>query len=134
MDHVIPDSHYPYYYLKLADPYLGGYGGGEMISVWAVVGLLLLSVCSGVATAVVMILLGVQGVMVALTKRLETVEISQENLDRRLTTEVKARAAGKAVEARTEAKSLLEVASHRLLEEQRPAAPWRPSVVGLIRR
>lgn len=105
-----------------------------MISVWAVVGLLLLSVCSGIVTAVVMILLGVQGVMVALQKRLETVEISQENLDRRLTTEVKTRAAGKAVEARQEAKSLVEVASSRLLEEGRPAASHRPSVVHLIGR
>jgi len=105
-----------------------------MISVWWVVGLLLLSVCSGVVTAVLMILLGVQGVMVALQKRLETVEISQENLDRRLTTEVKARAAGKGVEARTEAKSLLELASSRLIEGQLPAAPGRPTVVHLLRR
>jgi len=105
-----------------------------MISVWWVVGLLLLSVCSGVVTAVVMILLGVQGVMVALQKRLETVEISQENLDRRLTTEVKARAAGKAVEARGEAKTLVEVASSRLMAEQLPAAPVRPSAIHLLRR
>jgi len=105
-----------------------------MISVWAVVGLLLLSVCSGVATAVVMILLGVQGVMVALTKRLETVEISQENLDRRLTTEVKARAAVKGVEARQDAKSLIDVASSRLLQERVPATAARPSAVHLLRR
>lgn len=105
-----------------------------MISVWGVVGLLLLSVCSGVATAVVMILLGVQGVMVALTKRLETVEISQENLDRRLTTEVKARAAGKAVEARQETRTLAEVASARLMQGQHPVMPARPTVVHLLRR
>jgi len=105
-----------------------------LISVWATVGLLLLSVCSGVATAVVMILLGVQGVMVALTKRLETVEISQENLDRRLTTEVKARAAVKGVEARQEAKTLVEVASSRLMGERLPATPARPTAVHLLRR
>ena len=105
-----------------------------MISVWAVVGLLLLSVCSGIVTAVVMILLGVQGVMVALQKRLETVEISQENLDRRLTTEVKARAAVKGVEAREEAKTLVEVASSRLIGERLPAAAARPSAVHLLRR
>ena len=105
-----------------------------MISVWWVVGLLLLSVCSGVITAVVMILLGVQGVMVALQKRLETVEISQENLDRRLTTEVKARAAGKSVAARTEAKTLLEVASSHLVGEHVPATPARPSAIHLLRR
>jgi len=105
-----------------------------MISVWSVVGLLLLSVCSGLVTAVAMIVLGVQGVMVALTKRLESVEISQENLDRRLTTEVKARAAVKGVEARTEAKSLVEVASARLIGEQLPVTPLRPSAVHLLRR
>lgn len=104
-----------------------------MISVWAVVGLLLLSVCSGLATAVLMVLLGVQGVMVAFKKRLEAVEISQENLDRRLTTEVKARAAVKGVEARTEARSLAEVASSRLREEGPPRAPGRPSILNLIR-
>jgi len=105
-----------------------------MISVWGVVGLLLLSVCSGVVTAVVMILLGVQGVMVALQKRLETVEISQENLDRRLTTEVKARAGARGVEARTDARSLVEVASARLIGEQLPATPARPSAIHLLRR
>lgn len=105
-----------------------------MISAWAVVGLLVLSVASGVATAVVMILLGVQGVMVALTKRLETLEISQENLDRRLTTEVKARAGSKGVEARQEAKSVEEQARIRLAGESSPAVPRRPSAVHLIRR
>lgn len=105
-----------------------------MISVWAVIGLLVLSVCSGVATAVVMILLGVQGVMVALQKRLETVEISQENLDRRLTTEVKARAGVKGVEARQKAKSVEEQARVRLAAESGPTASARPSVVPLLRR
>lgn len=105
-----------------------------MISVWAVVGLLLLSVCSGLATAVLMVLLGVQGVMVAFKKRLEAVEIGLENVDRRLTTEVKARAAVKGVEARTEARTLAEVASQRLIEEGHPAASARPSIISLIRR
>jgi len=105
-----------------------------MISVWSVIGLLLLSVCSGVATAVVMILLGVQGVMVALTKRLEGVEISQENLDRRLTTEVKARAAVKGVEARQEAKSVEEQARIHLATESAPSGHRRPSIFDLGRR
>lgn len=105
-----------------------------MISVWWVVGLLLLSVCAGAATAVVMVLLGVQGVMVAFKKRLESLEIAQENVDRRLTTEVKARAGAKGVEARTEAKSLLEVASSRLSEEGPSRGSARPSVIHLIRR
>lgn len=103
-----------------------------MISVWAVIGLLVLSVCSGVATAVVMILLGVQGVMVALTKRLESVEISAENLDRRLTTEVKARAAVKGVEARVERKSVEDEARVRLAEETAPRKPGRPSIFNLV--
>jgi len=105
-----------------------------MISVWWVVGLLVLSLCTGLATAVLMVVLGVQGVMVALKKRLESVETAQENLDRRLTTEVKARAGAKGVEARTEAKTLLEVAGHRLSEEGHSAAPGRPSILSLIRR
>ena len=105
-----------------------------MISVWWVVGLLLLSLCTGLATAVLMVVLGVQGVMVALKKRLESVEIGQENLDRRLTTEVKARAGAKGVEAREDARSLAQVASDRLLEEGRPAASGRPSIISLIRR
>lgn len=105
-----------------------------MISIWAVVGLLVLSVCSGVATAVVMILLGVQGVMIALQKRLETTEISVENLDRRLTTEVKARAALKGVEAREERKSVEDEARVRLAAESGPTVPRRPSVLNIIRR
>jgi len=103
-----------------------------MISAWAVVGLLVLSVCSGVATAVVMILLGVQGVMVALTKRLEATEISVENLDRRLNTEVKARAAVKGVEARQERKSVEDEARVRLAAESEPSSPGRPSIFNLV--
>lgn len=103
-----------------------------MISTWAVVGLLLLSVCSGVATAVIMILLGVQGVMVALTKRLEIAEISVENLDRRLTTEVKARAAVKGVEARQEKKSVEDEARVHLSRETTPASSGRPSILTLM--
>ena len=105
-----------------------------MISIWATVGLLVLSVCSGVAAAVVMILVGVQGVMVALTKRLETVEISQENLDRRLTTEVKARAAVKGVEARQERKSVEDEARVRLATESPPPGSGRPSILALMRK
>jgi hypothetical protein len=105
-----------------------------MISVWWVIGLLVFSALCGVVTAGVMILLGVQGVMVALTKRLEIVEISVENVDRRLTTEVKARAAVKGVEARTEARTLTQVASDRLLEEGRSAPTGRPSIISMVRR
>jgi len=103
-----------------------------MISVWWVVGLLVLSALSGVVTAGVMILLGVQGVMVALTKRLEIAEISVENLDRRLTTEVKARAAVKAVEARVERKSVEDEARVRLAAESAPTKPGRPSIFTLM--
>ena len=105
-----------------------------MISIWSVVGLLLLSVCSGVVSAVVMVFLGVQGVMMALQKRVEAVEISQENLDRRLTTEVKARAGLKGVEARQETKSVEEQARVRLADELAPTGSGRPSIISLMRR
>lgn len=105
-----------------------------MISIWAVIGLLLLSVCSGVASAGVMVLLGVKGVMLALTKRLEGVEASLENLDRRLTTEVKVRAAVKGVEARQEAKSVDEQARIHLAAESAPRGSRRPSVLDVGRR
>lgn len=105
-----------------------------MISVWWVVGLLVLSLCTGLATAVLMVVLGVQGVMLALKKRLESVETAQENLDRRLTTEVKARAAVKGVEARTDARTLAQVASERLHEQAHSPPKGRPSIIQLIRR
>ena len=105
-----------------------------MISIWSVIGLLVLSVLSGLACAVLMVLLGVQGVLLALRKRLEGLEIGLENVERRLTTEVKARASVKGVEARTEAKTLLEVASSHLSEEGHSARPGRPSIISLIRR
>lgn len=105
-----------------------------MISVWWVVALLFLSVCSGVVSAGVMVLLGVQGVLIALKKRLESLEISVENLDRRLTTEVKTRAAVKGVEARQEAKSVDEQARTRLATEAAPTGSGRPSIFELMRR
>jgi len=105
-----------------------------MISVWWVIGLLVLSALSGVATAVVMVVLGVQGVMSALQTRVEGVEISQENLDRRLTTEVKARAAVKGVEARQEAKSVEEQARVRLATEDGATGAVRPTIFNLGRR
>ena len=105
-----------------------------MISVWTVIGLLVLSVVSGVFTGVAVAIVGGMGVVTALRKRLENVEISQENLDRRLTTEVKARAAVKGVEARQEAKSVEEQARVRLATESAPTGPGRPSIISLIRR
>lgn len=105
-----------------------------MVSIWTVIGLLVLSACTGMATAVVLVVMGVQGVMVALKERLESVETSLENVDRRLTTEVKARAGLKAVEARSEAKTVLEQASIRLATESAPTPLRRPTVFDLGRR
>jgi len=105
-----------------------------MISVWWVIGLLVLSALSGVATAVVMVVLGVQGVMAAMQKRVESVEITQENLERRLTTEVKARAAVKGVEARQEAKSVQDEARVRLATENAPTGALRPTILNIARR
>lgn len=105
-----------------------------MVSVWWIVGLLVLSVLSGVATAVFVALIGGVGVMTALRRRIENVEISQENVDRRLTTEVKARASAKGVEARTAAKTLEEDARSRLDLVSVPTGPGRPSPLILMRR
>lgn len=104
-----------------------------MMGVWPIVGLLVLSVVSGMACAGVMVLLGVQGVMVALTKRLEILQIGQENLERRLNTEIKTRAAVKGVEARQEAKSVEEQARVHLARETEPAGSARPSILNLKR-
>lgn len=104
------------------------------MGVWSVVGLLLLSVVSGLACAALMILIGVQGVMVALTKRLDILQIGVDNLDTRFTREVKTRAGQKGVEARQEAKSLDEQARLRLVGESAPRTPGRPSVVNMGRR
>jgi len=105
-----------------------------MLGVWSIIGLLLLSVVSGLACAALMVFVGVQGVMVALTKRLEILQISVEHLDQRFTREVKARAGQKGVEARQEAKSLSEEARVRLVEGTEPKAPARPSVLNIARR
>lgn len=103
-----------------------------MIDIWWLIGALVLSSVTGMVTAVAILFIGGLGVLKALTKRLELVEISQENLDRRLVTEIKARASLKGVEARTVAKSTLQDARDRLSEEGSPARPTRPSV--LMRR
>jgi len=113
----------------------GGVRRGETaLEFWPIVGLLVLSVVSGLACAALMILIGVQGVMVALTKRLEILQISVENIDTRLTREVKTRAGLVGVETRKEAKSLGDEARLRLVEERAPAGPGRPSVLNVGRR
>jgi len=105
-----------------------------MVSIWWLAGALLVSALSGVATAALVLLIGGLGVLTALRKRLELVEISQENLDRRLTTEVKGRASAAGVEARQVAKSVEEEARVRLSQGTAPTPQARPSVVGLVRR
>ena len=100
---------------------------------WSQVGLMMLSVLSGVFTGVAVAVIGGMGVATALRKRLEIVEISQENLDRRLTTEVKSRVSVKGVEARHVAKSIDEEARTRLSGETAPRGSPRPSVVQFLR-
>jgi len=128
---------YPRYSLDIYIFLCGGWGvhrGDFPLGAWPIVGLLLLSVVSGLACAGAMILLGVQGVMVALTKRLEILQISVENLDTRFTREVKTRAGLKGVEAVKEAKSLAEEARIHLVAKSPPTAPARPSVLNIGRR
>lgn len=104
------------------------------MDVWYHVGMMLLSVVSGVATAGFVALIGGMGVMTALRRRIENVEISMENVDRRLTTEVKARGSAKGVEARAVAKTLEEDARGRLNLESAPTRPGRPTPLILYRR
>ncbi len=104
------------------------------ITLWHHLGLMMVAVLAGATTAVAVAVIGGMGVLTALRKRLEMVEISQENLDRRLTTEVKARSSVKAVEARGVAKSLEEQARVLLASESPPYVAVRPTVFNLKRR
>jgi len=113
---------------------LGGIEGGIMISVWWHVALVALSIFSGVAVALALALIGGVGVISALTKRIEGQEIGLENLERRLTTEVKARAGVKGVEARQERKSVEEQARVQLASESLSTGSRRPSIVRLLRK
>jgi len=106
----------------------------ETISVWAHLGLAVLAMCSGIATGAGMALIGGLGVLSAIKKRLEANETDIEAVDRRLTSEVKARAAVKGVEARQEAKSIEDEARVRLAGEKPRSAQGRPSIIQLMRR
>jgi len=104
------------------------------ISVWAHLGLAVLAMCSGIATGAGMALIGGMGVLSALKKRLEANETDLVALERRLTAEIKARAAVKGVAAREVAKSIEDEARVRLAAESSPTGQQRPSVLNLIRR
>ena len=73
---------------------------------WTSLAALVLSVLSGALTAGIVMTIGGVGVLRSLHRRLVLAEERIEDVDTRITSEVKKRAAGMAVEAKTKARSV----------------------------
>ena len=101
-----------------------------MPDTWLFFAFLLVAVLSGAATGVLSLLIGGVGGQWALTRRVKLTEERLEDVNDRITKEVKRRAGEAGVEAR--AKSPKKLAEEHLAAAaiQRPAAT-RPSVVSL---
>ena len=108
-----------------------------MIDLWTFLAFQAISVAAGVTTAVVILVVGGAGGMRALSRRLVISEQRVEDVDARITSEVKKRASGAAQDARTKAKTAEEEVAEVLGTGKgaKPAsvaslARRRPSVVG----
>lgn len=78
---------------------------GAVEILWTALAALVISVLSGVLTAGIVMTIGGVGVLRALHRRLVLTEERIEDVDTRITSEVKKRAAGVALEAKSKAKS-----------------------------
>ena len=104
---------------------------------WTALAALVLSVLSGALTAGIVMTIGGVGVLRSMHRRLVLAEERIEDVDTRITSEVKKRAAGMALEAKTKAKSVQEDVDAALGDKLTaiPAQAFerarrKPSVVG----
>ena len=100
---------------------------------WTALAALVLSVLSGALTAGIVMTIGGVGVLRSMHRRLVLAEERIEDVDTRITSEVKKRAAGRAVEAKAQAKSAQEEVNEALAAGPSSPPPSsgrkRPSVV-----
>lgn len=85
-----------------------------MEALWISIAVLVVSVLSGALTAGIVMAIGGLGVIRGLHRRLSLTEERVEDVNTRITTEVKKRAAGMAVEAKTKVKSAQEEVNEAL--------------------
>lgn len=104
-----------------------------MVDIWSLIGYLTVSAFFGVFTGAACVVIGGVGGLSALARRIGLAEQRVEDVDSRITKEVKTRAAHAAVEARKEAGSAKEVAERWLGEKAGSsggnAQQLRPSVL-----
>ena len=107
---------------------------------WTSLAALVLSVLSGALTAGIVMTIGGVGVLRSMHRRLVLAEERIEDVDTRITSEVKKRAAGMAVEAKMKAKTAQQEVDEALAGGAPPSAPGghsgraRPSVALISRR
>lgn len=112
-----------------------------VVDIWSILAFQLIALVGGVATGAAALLLGGAGSLRVLANRLELLEERQDHTDDRLTSEVKKRAAGVAVEKRSKAATVEEEARQLLIDDARSTKPFsdapragkRPSVMGVVR-
>ena len=95
---------------------------------WTALAALVLSVLSGALTAGIVMTIGGVGVLRSMHRRLVLAEERIEDVDTRITSEVKKRAAGIAVEAKAKAKS-----AQQEVDEALAAGPTSPAASGRAR-
>ena len=105
------------------------------MEIWSFIGYLAISVAAGVFTAGVSVVIGGVGGLSALARRINLTEQRVEDVDKRITREVKTRSAHAAVEARRAAGSAKEIAEEHIRNTNADPAgrAKRPSVVSINR-
>jgi len=103
------------------------------MDIWALLGYLVVSVLAGAFTAGLAVMIGGLGGLSAAVRRIVLVEQRVEDVDGRITKEVKTRAALKAVEAKADQRTAKQIAEEHLANA--PAeSQGRPSILNVIRR
>ena len=103
------------------------------MTIWELLGYLMVSIVSGVVTAAACVVIGGVGGLAVVIRRVNLLEQKVDDTDGRITREVKTRAAHAAVDAKRENLSAKQIAEEHLANKP-PESHGRPTVVNMNRR
>ena len=103
------------------------------MTIWELLGYLMVSIVSGVVTAAACVVIGGVGGLAVVIRRVNLLEQKVDDTDTRITREVKTRAAHAAVDAKAENRSAKQIAEEHLANKPSESG-GRPTVVNMNRR
>ena len=103
------------------------------MTIWELLGYLMVSIGSGVVTGAACVVIGGVGGLSVVIRRINLLEQKLDDTDSRITREVKTRASHAAVDAKAEQRTAKQIAEEHLANKPAESG-GRPTVVNLNRR